>query len=253
MNNKVSVICPVYNGQATIKRLIESVLLQNYPNVELIIIDGCSTDGTPAILEGYSERLIFISEPDRGIYDAMNKGIDLATGDWLFFMGADDYFVNTHVLHDLFNENYYSSYDILLGKTRMGDSATFTSNLNSRVYFYNSIQHQGIFYAKHIFDHFRYDITLTSNAEYELHLSLYLNHAKAYSTDLYFVNFSLGGYSSQAKFRGYKQEMIVRNKLMKNHVYRYGLNLLTLCRFELKKMLLCFRINLHVYRKEKTN
>ena len=89
----ISVITVVYNGASTLKKTIDSVAKQNYLNIEYIIIDGGSTDNTVQIIEEYSHRINFwISEKDNGIYDAMNKGIRLAKGDWIYFLNADDKF-----------------------------------------------------------------------------------------------------------------------------------------------------------------
>jgi len=95
---KISVITAVYNARDTIADAIESVLAQDYPDVELVVIDGASTDGTKALLESYRDKInVFVSEPDNGIYDALNKGIKHATGDVVGFLHADDLFANNEV------------------------------------------------------------------------------------------------------------------------------------------------------------
>lgn len=96
---KVSIITVTYNAAATIRDTIESVLAQDYPNIEHIIIDGASKDNTAEIVQSYGDRIArFVSEPDRGMYDGMNKGIKLATGDAIAILNADDVYLNSHVI-----------------------------------------------------------------------------------------------------------------------------------------------------------
>ncbi len=90
---KVSIITAVFNRENSISRCVESVLAQSYPNIEYIIIDGGSTDGTLSALQSFEDGIdIFISEKDDGIYNALNKGIHLATGDIVGFLHSDDFF-----------------------------------------------------------------------------------------------------------------------------------------------------------------
>ena len=99
---QVSIITICYNRKATIAKAIESVLSQDYPNIEYIVIDGNSQDGTKAIIEKYASQIsIYISEPDKGMYDALNKGLALATGDIIGLMHSDDEFYDTTVLSQI--------------------------------------------------------------------------------------------------------------------------------------------------------
>lgn len=96
---KISIITVVYNGDKTIRDTIDSVLNQTYPDVEYIVVDGKSTDSTLEIVESYGSRIgRILSEPDRGIYDAMNKGIKIATGDVIGLLNADDVYASSDVL-----------------------------------------------------------------------------------------------------------------------------------------------------------
>lgn len=114
---KLSIITVSYNSAKTIEFTINSVLSQRIPDLEYIIIDGGSTDGTIKIIQGFREKIsIFISEPDMGIYDAMNKGIRMATGEVIGVLNSDDIYADENVLHDVmqnFNSDY--SIDILFG------------------------------------------------------------------------------------------------------------------------------------------
>ncbi|HOQ42090.1 MAG TPA: glycosyltransferase family 2 protein [Smithellaceae bacterium] len=106
MNHKssplISIIIAVFNGVKTLQQCIDSVVQQGYANKELIIIDGGSKDGTVDLLKSNSEHISYwISEPDRGIYQAWNKGLLHAKGDWICFLGVDDYFWNNHVLEHM--------------------------------------------------------------------------------------------------------------------------------------------------------
>lgn len=99
---KISLITVTYNAESTIRRCIDSVIAQNYKNLEYIIIDGGSTDGTLRVIDSYREHIsILISEPDRGVYDAMNKGIRLAGGTIVGTLNADDYFASADILAQL--------------------------------------------------------------------------------------------------------------------------------------------------------
>ena len=96
---KISVITAVRDGRATIAEAIESVLAQDHPDIELIVIDGGSTDGTLDVVRRYAGRIAhLVSEPDRGIYDALNKGVRLAGGDALGFLHADDRYADARAL-----------------------------------------------------------------------------------------------------------------------------------------------------------
>lgn len=102
---KISIITVCYNSAATLTDTLESVSKQNYTDIEHIIIDGQSTDRTVELIRQYEARyqgkLKWISEPDAGIYDAMNKGISLATGDVIGFLNADDYYQDNRVLEEI--------------------------------------------------------------------------------------------------------------------------------------------------------
>ena len=97
----VTIITVCYNSVNTIKNTIQSVLNQSYENIEYIIIDGQSTDGTLEILNQYKDQINFISEPDKGMYDGLNKGIEKASGDIIGILNADDFYIDKNVIEDV--------------------------------------------------------------------------------------------------------------------------------------------------------
>ncbi|MDH6356058.1 glycosyltransferase involved in cell wall biosynthesis [Dysgonomonas sp. PH5-45] len=114
----ISVVTVVYNAKSIIEETILSVIKQDYENIEYIIIDGGSKDGTTDIIRKYESKLAYWhSKPDKGIYNAMNKGIDIASGDWVIFMNAGDSFYKEDVLSSVFLNNDFSEYDVVYGNT----------------------------------------------------------------------------------------------------------------------------------------
>ena len=108
----ISVITVVFNGAETLRDTIESVAMQSYENVEHIVLDGCSTDGSVEILQDYNHQLAYwCSEKDGGIYDAMNKGITLATGEYIGMLNADDMFADNEVLQNIVDKFQQTSAD----------------------------------------------------------------------------------------------------------------------------------------------
>lgn len=113
---KITVITAVYNNKATITDAIESVISQSYKNVEHIVIDGGSTDGTIEAVRAFGDKIDkFVSEPDEGIYDALNKGIALATGDVVGFLNSDDVYANDLVLEKIARAFQHEDADSVYG------------------------------------------------------------------------------------------------------------------------------------------
>ena len=128
-SQKITVVTVCYNAVKEIEKTIQSVISQTYDNVEYIIVDGGSTDGTLDIIRKYSSRITrWVSEPDKGIFDAMNKSAHMATGEYINFMNAGDLFFDEKVLSDIFAGRSYDE-DVLYGSTR---SEEHTSELQSQ-------------------------------------------------------------------------------------------------------------------------
>ena len=116
MEPKVTIITVCYNAVNSLERTIQSVIAQTWKNLEYVIIDGESTDGTLAILENYKEHIdCLVSEHDKGVYDAMNKGVGFANGEWVLFMNAGDVFHDDLVVEKLFNDRNLNGVSILYG------------------------------------------------------------------------------------------------------------------------------------------
>jgi glycosyltransferase involved in cell wall biosynthesis len=113
---KISIVTPCFNSSATVAHTIESVLAQDHEDVEYIVVDGGSTDGTRDIVVSYGDKIAkFISEPDKGIYDAMNKGIKTASGDIIGIINSDDFYVDNDVLSKIVNTFEASGVDAVYG------------------------------------------------------------------------------------------------------------------------------------------
>lgn len=118
---KISIITVVYNSEKYIRRTIESIVGQDYPGVEYIVIDGKSKDTTMQIVNEYRDRIaIIISEPDKGLYDAMNKGLRLATGSYVLYINSGDALSSPTLLSDIFN-NVPADSDVIYGDTQITD------------------------------------------------------------------------------------------------------------------------------------
>lgn len=173
---KISILIPTYNTEATIETLLKSIINQTYSNIEIGIIDGGSIDNTLSIVEKYKKHINFIiSEKDFGIYDAMNKGIAKAEGDWLLFMGADDYLFNQNILETIFLNQNHEGYLLLYGKVKVKDSKQVIGEETSMKGILNyNIPHQAIFYNRKIFETIgKYNLRYKILADYDLNYRVF--------------------------------------------------------------------------------
>ncbi len=149
---KISIITPTYNCLNTIEKTIESVVSQSYLKVEYIIVDALSNDGTIDIIDKYSKEfpniVRYISEKDHGIYDAMNKGTWLATGEWVYYLGGDDYLYDRDVLKNVFAQADTSEFNLIYGNVKHGSGAVGSGEVSRKELLGMNIPHQAIFYRR---------------------------------------------------------------------------------------------------------
>jgi len=140
---KISIITVVYNNEDKIEATINSIINQSFTNYEYIIIDGNSTDDTIKIISKYKDKINkFISEPDNGIYDAMNKGIKLCSGEWVIFMNAGDVFKNKDTLSKIFSEKIPQNINFIYSDFQVKNNGcikTFRSSFSKGILLHQSI------------------------------------------------------------------------------------------------------------------
>lgn len=220
-NALISIIIATYNAGSQLQECLASIDQQSYDSIEIFIIDGGSTDNTSEIAREFSGRSItWLSEKDRGIYDALNKGIKLAKGDWLYFMGADDrllpdfselalklkdpntiYYGNTHEKYDPENK---PAFTILTGEFSKYRLAKYCIN------------HQAIIYPAKAFEKYSYDIKYKVFADYALNLALWGDSDfKREYHQLTIVSYDMTGFSSLNHDITFKQDkpMLIKKNL----------------------------------------
>jgi glycosyltransferase involved in cell wall biosynthesis len=217
----------VYNGAKYLEETIKSIINQTYPNIEYIIIDGGSTDGTLDVIKKYEDYIDYwVSEPDEGIYEAMNKGIILSNGEWLNFMNCGDRFFDNDSVKEVFLniiqfENF--NYNIFYGKVIVVDENErifyrdgFEEDRSlSKLKFYMSLPHQSSFYNNSFFKkNGLYDKNLKIAGDYEFLLRNY-EYLKVKFIDKVLSVMIYGGVS-QKKYNAFlKEALMVRLKYCK--------------------------------------
>ncbi|GLU52380.1 glycosyltransferase family 2 protein [Dyadobacter frigoris] len=205
---KVSIITVVYNGAATIRHCIESVLSQNFDSIEYIIVDGKSNDGSMEIIESFGSKIAkLISEPDKGIYDAMNKGIKLATGDVIGLLNADDFYADKTIISEVAQAMSQTNADGCYGDLNYVDGqneAVIKRNWVSGEYKKNSFlmgwmpPHPAFFVKKKCYDQYGdFRLDMGSAADYEIMLRfIFKNGIKLTYIPKVLVKMRTGGVSN---------------------------------------------------------
>ncbi|WP_150468046.1 glycosyltransferase family 2 protein [Francisella sp. SYW-9] len=194
----VSVITVVYNAKELLEETILSVLNQSYQNVEYIIVDGGSTDGTLDIIKKYQDHINqYVSEPDHGIYDAMNKGIALAKGKWLNFMNAGDRFYSNDVLEKVFDQEFLQDINVVYGNTDIGHKILkYKPDLNLKdMALGMRLCHQSTFYKLN--DSIKYNLKYRICADQDFTMQYFKLGKKSKYLDIVISKYDLDGISSQ--------------------------------------------------------
>lgn len=225
----LSIVTVVYNGERFISPTLESIIARKSSEIELVVVDGASRDGTLSILKNYQDQIDqFVSEPDEGIFDAMNKGISMSRGQWVVFINAGDEFlldVNSVEWQD------YKNTAVLYGNTMR------SGGLLSRPYAINMIEsgslpmcHQSTLYNKSLLkDQLTYDTTFKLFGENALLMKLYVQGCTVSYVDQVFSFFLGGGISDQVSWQTRKAKFYFLYKyfglfgVLKGIIYKAGL------------------------------
>lgn len=209
-----SVIVVCKNPGPRLPAALASVWEQAGCTLELIVIDGASTDGTREWLETQRPRLAhFVSEPDRGVYDAMNKGLAFARGEWVLFLGADDRLVGSNILNEVVSWMKRTEAGVVVGEVAYNDGRIY--KLSSRVNPLprNFVHHQATFYRRSLFaESGDFEISYAIMGDYELNLRLWKNHVRFKPITLRISACGTGGLSDAGRWRGYAEEIRVRHR-----------------------------------------
>lgn len=224
---KITVITVCYNSARTIEKTIQSVVSQKYHDLEYIIIDGGSTDGTQDIVEKYKDNIaIYISEPDKGIYDAMNKGIENASGDIVAFLNSDDWYIAEV---DVFNkvEGYFrdSNADIISGGICVCRDGVCTKvprvKLTKENIFFDIVcPHPAMFVKRKLYARLgKFDISYKIAADTKWIINAYMDGINILCVEDYFTYFSEGGISTTKRYATLEEQYnVVRCCALENHL-----------------------------------
>lgn len=210
-NALITIIIAVFNGAKTLQQCIDSVAQQSYPNKQLIIIDGGSTDGTVELLQANDQSISYwVSEPDAGIYNAWNKGLKQANGEWICFLGADDYFWDDQVLASMSKflvklpVNIRVAYSQIMLLSENGQELYLSGEpwqkVKQRFKELMSIPHPGTMHRRDLFEqHGYFDESFRIAGDYELLLRDLKTADAEFIPDLVAVGMLQGGISSNPK------------------------------------------------------
>jgi glycosyltransferase involved in cell wall biosynthesis len=217
----ISIITIVYNDRSGFKKTIKSVIDQDYKNIEYIVIDGGSTDGTVQAIEKNEPHINYwVSEPDKGIADAFNKGIKKANGDWILFLNAGDSFFKNDILVQVvpFLERFQDS-EVVFGKIKLVDQNGKAKGSYGKPFDLNSFQremtipHQAAFHNRNLFEKVGlYDLKYKYCMDYELLLRV--NNPDFKYIDLFISDMLAGGISQQSPKAVYREFNEVKKKYL---------------------------------------
>lgn len=220
--NKITIITVCFNASTVIEPTIRSVIAQTYNNIEYIIIDGGSTDDTLEIIKKYQNNITrWVSENDNGIYDGMNKGINMSTGDWIIFMNAGDRFLNKNVLRSVFvSETYNDDIGIIYGdsyKTN-GIYAKFEKVMvpfwQNKSYLHgNGICHQASFVSTKIAHRYPFDLRYKHAADMKMFQDIYNSGYKFKYVDIPICLFDVtDSFGKRNPWSGVKDQAKILNR-----------------------------------------
>ncbi len=214
MRNKVTVVTVTYNAESCLEETILSVLSQNYQFIEYIVIDGGSDDKTIDIISNYAGKISYWeSKPDNGIYDAMNRSIKIATGEWICFMNAGDKFYDVNVLSSVFRNNNFSSYDIVYGNHSIIDGTNLVvkvPNALNTIWKRIPMCHQSIFVRTSTAVKYPFELNYKFAADYNFIYQQYLLTPDNFIyLDKIISIISTGGYSETNSVATYKEYRLI--------------------------------------------
>lgn len=226
---KVSIITVVFNGAETIEHTIQSVLRQTYSNIEYIVIDGGSTDGTQQIIEKYADRISYcISETDDGLYYAMNKGIEKATGEIIGIINSDDWYADDAV-ESMVEFFHCNAVELAYGKILMVlenyEEKVYANMPLESIWYQMALPHPAVFVKKELYDRMGgFNVNYRLAADYELVLRFYAKQAKFGYVDKVVAYFRKGGVSG------------IRQKEMCKEVYDISMSYVDMCPYKVRVM-----------------
>jgi glycosyltransferase involved in cell wall biosynthesis len=199
---KITIITVVFNAVQEIEATLKNIFDQNYINKEIIVIDGGSTDGTFEVISKFKHNIdYFISEKDSGIYDAMNKGIKLANGEWICFMNAGDVFNSSKILKNIFFETKIDE-DILVGDCVV-DYKLFTKRIDTKeislLIYGMTFCHQSVFVKTKIYREKYFDLRFKIAADFNFFLWCFTTGKKFKKFNFPFSLISIGGLSDKMR------------------------------------------------------
>ena len=237
----ISIIIPAFNAGSTIGRAIQSVIGQQEVSIEIIVADGASTDQTIEIVRSFKDRInIFISEPDTGVYQAINRALDHATGEWVYILGADDFLVNNLVMAECLRHSG-NHCDLILGDVvNVGSTNSLIpkvhrNSLGPLTCWKNTIHQQGVLYRRSLFQDFRFNEELKVLGDYDMHLMLYKSEVKFVKVEFVIAECSAGGLSKQFKASLYREELQIKRARLSPFIYWVNIPWVWL-KFLLKKL-----------------
>lgn len=221
---KLSIITVNLNNAAGLRKTIETVVNQTYQDFEYIIIDGDSSDGSKEIIEEYQDKVTYwVSEPDKGTYNAMNKGILKSKGEYCLFLNSGDYFPAINILKSIISK-FSEGSDIIycngyFENKKSRKEIRFNSSLTKNFFFNSSLMHPSSYIKKEtIINLGLYDEKLRFCADYDFFVKCFVNQFKYQYIDIFSSVFSVGGVSTEKSYSKYiiEENQIIRKKYFSN-------------------------------------
>lgn len=211
---KVSIITINYNNKSGLEKTIKSVISQTYPEFEYIVIDGGSSDGSLDVIKKYADKITYwVSEPDKGIYNAMNKGIMRASGEYCNFMNSGDCFYNYQTLEKIFSEHQTDK--IITGITQMDASPKYLwyppKKITFHLMYHGTISHQSSFIKTTLLKESLYDETIPIVADWAFFFKkLILDNCTYKALDVIVSIYDMTGVSSTTPYKEERMSVLKR-------------------------------------------